>query len=85
MNVVLTCVRIVVSVPVTVGTAASAPRAPETPLTAFSIVVTSFCKLVESWSRESFACCPDGVSGLPSPFRSEASVSVADFASSAVV
>ena len=36
-------------------------------------------------SSESFACCPDGVSGLPSPFRSEASVCVADFASSAAV
>ena len=85
MNVVLISVPIVASVPVTVETAVSTPLTPETPLTAFSIVVTSFCKLVESWSRESFACCPAWVSGLPSPFRSEASVSVADFASSAAV
>ena len=70
---------------VTVGTAVSNPLTPETPLTVFSIVVTSFCKLVASWSRESFACCPDAVSGLPSPFRSDASVSVADFASPAAV
>jgi len=85
VNVVVTSVPIVASVPVTVETAVSTPVTPETPLTALSIVSTSFCRLVESWSSESFACWPAWVSGLPSPFRSEARFCVADFASSAAV
>ena len=84
-KVVLTSVSIVASVTVADETAATTPLIPEAPLIAFSIVVTFCCKLVASWSSESFACCPDGVSGLPSPFRSEASVCVADFVSSAAV
>ena len=47
MNVVLTSVPIVASVPVTVDTAVSTSPAPETPLTVSSIVSTSFCRLVE--------------------------------------
>ena len=61
------------------------PLRPEAPLTALSIVATFCCKLVESWSSEVFACCPAWVSGLPSPFRSEARVCVAAFASSPAV
>ena len=61
------------------------PLIPEAFLSEVSIVVTFCSRLVESWSRESFACCPASVSGLPSPFRSEESVCVADFVSSAAV
>ena len=85
VNVVLTSVPIVARVTVADETALITPLIPEAFLSDVSIVVTFCSRLVESWSSESFACCPAWVSGLPSPFRSEESVCVADFVSSTAV
>ena len=49
---------------------------PDAPWTVSSIVAASLSTVLASSSTESFAAWPDGVSGVPSPFRSSTSVLV---------
>ncbi len=80
-----TWLPIVATVVPTVAAAAASSLMLEALSTAVAIESASALRSLESWSTKSFACCPTCVSGLPRSFKSDSSVSVADFASSAAL